>query len=383
MSDVLPTLVQQEEVKWKEEKNRIKAERARQAAEDARLLAEKMSELERVRKEIEELQRRQTLRDQGDSIPSEVPTMLLDGQHLDQQTRVESSPIRSSVGLSEESRPLQASLGPSSTDIMVEKPLNAAKETDRRTNQSDSQEVARQNASVISNVSAKGAQEMSQNIPHPLTVTSPGKATDPRPRPKPAPADLQKENPLQPTVNTSLPPAVQKDKTQSSSSLTKRFQESTSASNDHPSKKVKVEPTGQSLAYHYTSRPATVLLTNDDSDWSRFCICLGGDGHIDLLDSIRHKPVPEVLVRAERYTTGSAINGTWISPGSVALVDKDSRFGNAQVTVVDYHDPEMTRKPRVTRLRAAPHPADKKITSIVRLWENKLGIRKFITAGKL
>ena len=383
MLDILPTLVQQEEAKWKEEKNRIEAEKARQAAEDERLLAEKLSELERVRKEIEELQRRQTLRDQGDSIPSQVPTMLLDGQHLDQQTRVESSPIRSSVGLSEESCPLQASLGPSSTDAMVEKPLNSAKEIDRRTNQSDSQEVARQSASVFSNVSAKAAQEMSQNILQQLTVTSPGKATDPRPRPKLEPADLQKENPLQPIVNASLPAAVQNDKPQSSSSIAKRFQESTSASTDHPSKKVKIEPTGQPLAYYCTSKPASVLLTHDDPNWSRFCICLGANGHIDLLDSIRHRPVPDVLVRAERYTTGSAINGTWISPGSVALVDKDCRFGNAQVTVVDYHDPELTQKPRVTRLRAAPHYPDVKITSIVRLWEHKLGIRKFITAGKI
>ena len=137
------------------------------------------------------------------------------------------------------------------------------------------------------------------------------------------------------------------------------------------------------IAYHGLSNPATVLLTNTFDEWSNFCVGLGSDGNIDLLDTRIHGSAKgRAMVWNHDYTGSCAINGAWISPGELALVDKDSRRNRegAQITLARYMDTQFSTRPQITPLRKSPHLHGCKITAITPLWI-KGERRSFATGG--
>jgi hypothetical protein len=126
-----------------------------------------------------------------------------------------------------------------------------------------------------------------------------------------------------------------------------------------------------------------VILTSTYGEWSNYFVCLGGDGDLSLLDNRTHEAVKPALVRiwARDYTASSAINGAWIGPGKLALVHKEAsrNRGDTQVTVVEYSDLEMSRKPRFMHLHQVPRV--RKITSIASL--SAIGRKsRFVTGGR-
>jgi hypothetical protein len=131
------------------------------------------------------------------------------------------------------------------------------------------------------------------------------------------------------------------------------------------------------------SMPATVLLANSYEGWSNFCVALGNDGNIDLLDSRTHKPLPRSRILKDIYTATSAINGTWLSPGELALVHRDPRINRdgTQITLVKYMDLQMSILPTSSQLKRSPHSRESKITAITALWTKSDGGRSFATAG--
>ena len=137
------------------------------------------------------------------------------------------------------------------------------------------------------------------------------------------------------------------------------------------------------IAYHGLSNPTTVLLTNTYDEWSNFCVGLGADGNIDLVDTRLHSSAKgRTMVWSHEYTGSCAINGAWISPGELALVDKDCRRNreNAQITLVKYMDTEFSTRPQITPLRKSPHSNNSRITAITPLWI-KGERRSFATGG--
>jgi hypothetical protein len=185
----------------------------------------------------------------------------------------------------------------------------------------------------------------------------------------------------------SLPPPIL-------GSFTKRPRESTSTiiegtpkrprpSENLPNTHVAPEPTPGQIFKTSISRPATVILTSTYGEWSNYFVCLGGDGDLSLLDNRTHEAVKPALVRiwARDYTASSAINGAWIGPGKLALVHKEAsrNRGDTQVTVVEYSDLEMSRKPRFMHLHQVPRV--RKITSIASL--SAIGRKsRFVTGGR-
>jgi hypothetical protein len=129
---------------------------------------------------------------------------------------------------------------------------------------------------------------------------------------------------------------------------------------------------GDVIHYHQLSKPATVLVTHTHRSWSKYCVCLGYDGNVELLSNNTHAPIPNTLVLAEEYTQVSAINGTWLAPGELALVHKDSRKNRArtQITVIEYHDPRLLRRPRIRHIRDTPHHYNTKISAICSTWNS-------------
>jgi hypothetical protein len=131
-----------------------------------------------------------------------------------------------------------------------------------------------------------------------------------------------------------------------------------------------------------TRLPATVLLTNSYDGWSNYCLCLGLEGDLNLLDNRTHAEVKPGLIRlwAKDYSATAGINGTWIGPGSLALLHRTPQRNrdSTQVSILTYSDLEMSRKPRVTHLRDTPHSA--KISAITAMWI-KNGIKTFATGG--
>jgi hypothetical protein len=131
-----------------------------------------------------------------------------------------------------------------------------------------------------------------------------------------------------------------------------------------------------------TRMPATVLLTNSYDQWSNYCLCLGLEGDLNLLDNRTHAEVKPGLIRlwANEYTASAAVNGTWIGPGSLALLHRYPQKNRdaTQVSIITYSDLDMSRKPRVTDLRDTPHTG--KITAITPMWSRN-GIRTFATGG--
>ena len=137
------------------------------------------------------------------------------------------------------------------------------------------------------------------------------------------------------------------------------------------------------IAYHGLSNPATVLLTNTFDEWSNFCVGLGSDGIIDLLDTRKHGTAgARAMVWNHQYTASCAINGAWIGPGELALVDKDVRRNRegAQITLVKYMDTQFSTRPQITPLRKSPHLDRSRITAITPLWI-KDERRSFATGG--
>ena len=137
------------------------------------------------------------------------------------------------------------------------------------------------------------------------------------------------------------------------------------------------------IAYHGLSGPATVLLTNTYDEWSNFCVGLGSDGNIDLLDTRIHGSAnPRAMVWNHQYTGSCAINGAWISPGELALVDKNCRRNRegAQITLVKYMDTQFSTRPQIIPLRKSLHSNTSKITAITPLWI-KDERRLFATGG--
>ena len=133
---------------------------------------------------------------------------------------------------------------------------------------------------------------------------------------------------------------------------------------------------------HELSPPATVLLTNTYDEWSNFCVGLGGDGNIDLVDSRLHGRAKPPIVWSNEYTMSSAINGAWISPGELALVHKDARKNDdkCQISLIKYAEPQSSRKPEIINLTRSPHAFKNKITAIAPLWVTA-GRRTFATGG--
>jgi hypothetical protein len=133
---------------------------------------------------------------------------------------------------------------------------------------------------------------------------------------------------------------------------------------------------------HGLSTPATVLLTNSYDEWSNFCVGLGGDGKIDLVDSRLHGRAKAPIVWSNEYTASCAINGAWISPGELALVHKDARRNDdrCQITLIKYAETQSSTKPAIINLTRSPHPLRNKITAIAPLWVIA-GRRTFATGG--
>ena len=130
------------------------------------------------------------------------------------------------------------------------------------------------------------------------------------------------------------------------------------------------------------STPATVLLTNSYDEWSNFCVGLGANGNIDLVDSRLHGRSNAPIVWSNEYTSSCAINGAWISPGELALVHKDARRNQDKcwITLVKYAETQLSSKPEIINLRQSPHPLKNKITAIAPLWVTA-GRRTFATGG--
>jgi hypothetical protein len=136
--------------------------------------------------------------------------------------------------------------------------------------------------------------------------------------------------------------------------------------------------------YFHPASSATALLTNNDYGWSNYCACLRTDGHIDLLHSNKHRSVADVLIRADKDNPfrQTAIYGTWISPGGIAVVDIDCRTQRNQITVLDFED-NVDFKPRMTILSPQPHGPKQRITTVAKLWvKHSSGKRKFATGGR-
>lgn len=137
------------------------------------------------------------------------------------------------------------------------------------------------------------------------------------------------------------------------------------------------------IAYKDVSPPATHLLTNSYRDWSDFCVALGADGNIDLINSKFHRSAdPKTFIWQEQYTSSCAINGAWIGPGELALVDKDSRRNRnkSPITLIKYTDPQLSARPQVIPLRDSPHSLHTKVTAIAPLWI-KNDKKTFATGG--
>lgn len=158
----------------------------------------------------------------------------------------------------------------------------------------------------------------------------------------------------------------------------KRQRESNSGFSYTPPKRPRTErirdaERGRDVIHHHQlSYPATVLVTNTHRSWSEYCVCLGYDGNVELLSNNTHAPIPSTLVLAEEYTQVSAINGTWLAPGELALVHKDSRKnrGHTQITLIDYHDSRLLRRPRIRHMRDTPHNYHTKISAICSTWNS-------------
>ena len=130
------------------------------------------------------------------------------------------------------------------------------------------------------------------------------------------------------------------------------------------------------VAYHGLSNPATVLLTNTYDEWSNFCVALGSDGNIDILDSRLHDSAKgKARVSRNEYTTSFAINGEWIGPGELALVHKSPRANREvnHISLIKYMDTQFRMNPQITPLRQSPHSKSAKIMAIAPLWRQRGG----------
>jgi hypothetical protein len=74
------------------------------------------------------------------------------------------------------------------------------------------------------------------------------------------------------------------------------------------------------------------------------------------------------------------INGAWINPGGLALVHSDSHGRNpagVQISIVDYPDFHMSKRPIVTHLPVKPHT--RLISAITAMFIDDTGRRYFAT----
>ena len=137
------------------------------------------------------------------------------------------------------------------------------------------------------------------------------------------------------------------------------------------------------IAYHELSNPATVLLTNTYDEWSNFCVALGSDGNIDILDSRLHDSAKgKAKVWKSEYTASFAINGAWIGPGELALVHKNpwrNRDANKRFSYQVYGYAIYDEAPNYS-IAKIPHSNNTKITAIAPLWM-KEEERSFATGG--
>lgn len=135
--------------------------------------------------------------------------------------------------------------------------------------------------------------------------------------------------------------------------------------------------------YHGLSSPATVLLTNSHDEWSNFCVGLGHDGNVDIVDTRLHDSAKgQSMVWSHEYTATFAVLGAWISPGELALVHQDCRKNKdgSQICLIKYNDTQLKRRPQITPLQQSPHSHETKVTAIAPLWI-KDGRRTFATGG--
>jgi hypothetical protein len=131
------------------------------------------------------------------------------------------------------------------------------------------------------------------------------------------------------------------------------------------------------------SKPATYLVTNTHDFWSNYCVALGNDGNIDLLNNTTHASVPSSLVSAASYTSSCASKGAWIYPGQLALVHKDPRRNrplHTQVTLISYEE-TMSRRPYILDLKPTPHHSETKFTAMTAGWWKETTERTFMTGG--
>jgi hypothetical protein len=134
----------------------------------------------------------------------------------------------------------------------------------------------------------------------------------------------------------------------------------------------RIDLTSATAHYRFPDQ-ATVLLTNSFDKWSNFCLCIDRGGTLELLDSTRHGCAQMgTIYKRDWIPEGSkigAMNGAWINPGGLALSHTDSRANNpsgTQITIVDYRDVNLERKPVITHLRNTPHK--RMISAIVPTW---------------
>jgi hypothetical protein len=139
------------------------------------------------------------------------------------------------------------------------------------------------------------------------------------------------------------------------------------------------------VAYHDYSTTTTILATNSYCNWSNFCVSLSADGDLDLIDSKVHRSAnPSTFIWQDQYTASCAMNGAWIGPGELALIDKEPRRNRnkTQITVVKYGDPQLSTRPQIIPQRDCPHSLLSKITAIAPLWI-KNEKKTFATGGTI
>jgi len=167
---------------------------------------------------------------------------------------------------------------------------------------------------------------------------------------------------------------------ETSSGSGKRSRDPNSPLRPAPPKRPRAEQLKPHIHIKELSWPATVLLTNPYSDWSQYCVCLGYDGNIFLLSNKTHAPMSNGTVFREDYTAIAAVNGAWISPGTLAIVHKDSRRNRdfTQISLINYFDSQISRHPRATPMIDTPHSNAHKISSICPLWSDHTS-KAFVT----